>query len=140
MAEYQFGQLFERMGIPGKGRQGETWCAIDPDGVMVLMAHQVFVKRRDNGWIYETPDNGPLPVRGPSAMRSLRMLAEYFAPNRAILLPVGIFYSDGGKRADGSWAPSEFNHATGDVYRGRMMQFDQETGYLLCELDGKYQV
>jgi hypothetical protein len=140
VARYQFGEIFSRLGIPNKGRQGETWCALDPEGIMVLVAHQVFFHRVDGRWIYETPNHGPMPVRGPSAMRSLRMLAEYFEPERPILLPVAVFDSDGGKRPDGTWAPSQFNHATGDVYRGRMKVFRQDSGYLLCELDSKFPV
>ena len=68
------------------------------------------------------------------------MIAEYFSPDRKIILPVAVFVTDGGLRPDGTWESSKFDYATGDCYEGRMQRFDQSTGYLLCELDRKFSV
>ncbi len=68
------------------------------------------------------------------------MICAYFAENRKIILPVAVFVSDGAVRADGTWAPSEFDYATGEYYEARMKKFERDTGYLLCEIDSKRSV
>lgn len=130
---YQYGQMFERLGVPGMGRQGSGWCALDPDGVMVLMSHQAFYRKRDGTHYYDAPGDPRLPTIAASAARSIRMLAEYFQPGREILLPIGVFLFDGRIGPDGSHEPSRFSYATGDVYRAQMLEFDPQTGRLLCE-------
>jgi hypothetical protein len=137
---YKYGEIFAKLGILDMGHQGATWCSLNPDGVMVLMAHQNYFHKRRGMWQYETPDEGVQPSRGPSATRSLKMLDEYFSADREILLPVAEFITDGGIAADGTWRPSEFNHATGAVYEARMKAFELRTGYLLCDIDRKFTV
>jgi hypothetical protein len=137
---YKFGEIFEKLGIPGMGHQGATWCSLNPGGILVLMAHQNYFHKRRGIWQYEMPNEGVQPRRGPSATRSLEMLSGYFAPDRQILLPVAEFITDGGPMPNGSWRPSEFKHATGAVYEGRMKAFELDTGYLLCDIDRKFSV
>src|SRR5262249_17678843 len=126
---YQFGEVFEKLGIPAMGHQGATWCEIDPQGVMVLMAHQNYFHKRRCSRQYAMPDEGTHHAVGSSATRSLQMIATYFSPTKRILLPVGEFTTDGGPRADGTWKPSKSKHSTGAVYEGRMVRFDLSTGY-----------
>lgn len=140
MAKYQYGEVFERLGISGMGHQGATWCALNAEGQLVLMAHQNYFHRRTGKWQYEMPPDEPATPRGPSAKRSLDMIGNYFAEGRPIILPVAVFVTDGGLREDGTWSPSVFDHATGDFYEGRMMQFDRTTGYLLCDIDARRSV
>lgn len=135
--KYQYGEVFERLGIPGMGRQGATWCALNSEGILVLMAHQNYFHRRTNKWQYEMPRDEPATPRGPSAKRSLDMIDSYFAVGRKIILPVAVFVTDGALRADGTWGPSVFDYATGDYYEGAMTEFERDTGYLLCSIDGK---
>jgi hypothetical protein len=134
--KYQYGELFKRLEIPGMGHQGATWCALNPEGVLVLMAHQNYFFRRKTGkWQYEMPADEPKTPRGPSARRSLDMIAGYFADDKKIILAVAVFLTDGALRSDGTWGPSKFDHATGEYYEGRMRQFQRESGYLLCDVD-----
>ena len=138
--KYQYGEMFKRLGVPNMGRQGATWCEMNPEGILVLMAHQNYFRLKDGKMHYEMPPDEPATPRGPSAKRSLDMIAAYFAEDRRIILPVGVFVTDGAQRADGTWDPSVFDHATGDYYEGRMKKFDRGTGYLLCDIDSKHSV
>jgi hypothetical protein len=135
---YQYGEAFERSGIPGMGRQGAPWCAHDPQGTLVLMAHQNYVQRRETGWQYEMPDRGQLPVRGPSANRSWDIISTYFALDKPIVLLIAVFTVDGRIREDGTWEQSEFKHAIGDAYRARMKACNPAHGYLLCQIESKF--
>ena len=137
---YQYGEIFERLGIPGMGRIGATWCALNSKGVLVLMAHQNYVHKRRGIWKYEMRREGPMLPRGPSATRSLNMIGSYFAKNKQIILPIAVFVTDGGPRSDGTWEPSEFKYATGDVYDARMQEFDPVRCYLLCDIERRYSV
>jgi len=137
---YLYGEIFDRLGIKGMGHQGATWCELNSDGTLVLMAHQNYVHKKRGLWQYEMPHKGPMPPRGPSATKSLAMIGSYFAIDRKIILPVAVFVTDGGLRPDGTWEPSVFHHATGDVYEARMQEFDATNGYLLCDIDKRYSV
>jgi hypothetical protein len=68
------------------------------------------------------------------------MIGNYFAEDKDILLPVAVFITDGGLRADGTWEASEFRHATGDVYRAKMKTFNPVNGHLKCEITQKFAV
>jgi hypothetical protein len=138
--KYQYGEMFERLGIPGMGHQGAAWCALNPEGILVLMAHQTYFRRVEGKYLYEHPKCEPATLRGPSAKRSLDMLSSYFQVGRKIVLPVAVFATDGASRADGTWEQSKFAHATGDFYEGRMKQFERESAYLLCDIDLKRSV
>lgn len=140
MPQYQYGTMFEKLGVLGMGRQGSGWCELDPNGVMVFMSHQVFYRKRDGKWFYDTPGDERLPTISASAARSLRMLASYFVPGREILLPVGVFEFDGLINPDGTHEPSRFLYATGDVFHAKMIEFDSKTGHLLCEVTEKFSV
>ena len=141
MAKYQYGEIFDRLGIPGMGHLGANWCALNPEGVLVLMAHQNYFHRRTGKWQYEMPPDEPATPRGPSAKRSLDMIGAYLADGqKKIILPVAVFVTDGEQRADGTWSPSVFNHATGDFYEGSMTTFERGTGYLLCEIEARRSV
>jgi hypothetical protein len=120
------------------GHQGASWCGLNADGVLVLMAHQNYVRFKDGPRRYEMPDEGPLPPRSPSAKKSLAMIGAYFEPDRAIILPIAEFIKDGGIQDDGTWEPSIFRRATGDAYKARMQVFDAVTGRLLCLLGDKF--
>src|SRR5687767_2767588 len=80
--KYQYGEMFERLGIPGMGHQGATWCALNPGGILVLMAHQNYFRRAGSKYQYEHPKCEPATLRGPSAKRSLDMMGSYFAEGR----------------------------------------------------------
>ena len=135
--KYQYGETFKRLGIPGMGHQGAPWCAINPAGILVLMAHQNYFHRKRGNYQYEMPADEPATPRGPSANSSLDMIGSYFAEGRNIILPVAVFVTDGALKADGTWGPSIFDYATGDYYEGRMRKFERQTGYLLCDIDQK---
>ena len=136
----KYGESFKQLGIPGMGRQGATWCELDAHGVLVLMAHQNYFHKRNGSLVYEMPRKEKMPPRGTSATRSLKLIGSYFAPDKSIILPVAVFVTDGGVSADGTWEPSVFKHATGDVFRARMKDFDPTTGYLLCAIDERFSI
>jgi hypothetical protein len=140
MPKYQYGEMFEKLGVLGMGRQGSGWCAFNPDGVLVLMSHQAFYKKRGGVWFYDAPGDDRLPTIAASAARSICMLADYFQPGREILLPVGVFEFDGKIHADGTHEPSRFTYATGIVYRALMREFDSSTGQLLCQVVDRFTV
>lgn len=140
MSKYQYGVMFEKLGVPGMGRQGSGWCNLAPNGVLVLMTHQAFYQRRDGKLFYDTPDNVRLSDVSVSAARSIRMIGDYFEPGRQILLPVGVFEFDGRVNPNGTQEPAKFLYATGDVFRAAMRQFDTCTGHLLCEVAEKFTV
>lgn len=141
MLGYQYGQTFEKLGVTGMGRQGSGWCAPDPAGTMVLMAHQNFFHRDGDGrWLYEGIGYPGLPETSPTAARSIRMLADYFRLQREILLPVAIFRNDGCVHPDGTAEPAEFDHATGDIYRATMRSFDPHTGHIICDVVSRFSV
>lgn len=133
--KYQYGEMFKRLGIPGMGHQGATWCALNPEGILVLMAHQNYFRRAESKYQYEHPKCEPETLRGSSAKRSLDILGSYFAVGRTIILPIAVFVTDGAPRGDGTWEPSVFDYATGDYFEGRMREFERETAYLLCDID-----
>lgn len=138
---YQYGEMFERLGVPGMGRQGTGWCGINGDGVLVLMAHQNFFHPKPGGgWYYDAPGDPRLPTVSASAARSLRMIAAYFKPGREILLPVGEFTSDGGTSASGKLEPAAFRQATGSVYRATLRDFESDTGRIVCDVVAKFDV
>ncbi len=69
------------------------------------------------------------------------MIGAYFAEgHKKIILLVAVFVTDGELRADGTWSPSIFDHATGDFYEGSMTTFERDTGYLLCEIKARQSV
>ncbi|WP_151639061.1 hypothetical protein [Noviherbaspirillum aerium] len=139
MIRYQYGQMFKKLGVPGMGRQGSGWCAVDPSGTLVLMADQnLFHRDSDGRWLYEGVGYPSLPESSRTAASSVRMLADYFRPQREILLPIGIFRNDGCVHPDGTAEPAEFDHATGDVYRATMRSFDLQTGHIVCEVVSKF--
>jgi hypothetical protein len=63
---YRYGEAFKRLGVPGMGHQGATWCGLNPSGVLVLMAHENYVHFRNGPRRYETPVHGIAPPRSPS--------------------------------------------------------------------------
>jgi hypothetical protein len=140
MPRYNYGTIFEKLGVQGMGRQGSGWCEFDTNGLLVLMSHQVFYHKRDGKLFYDAPGDERLPAIANSATRSIRMLANYFKVGREILLPVGVFNFDGNITPDGTHEPSRFSHATGDVYRAKMLEFDPNTGRLLCEVTERFSV
>jgi hypothetical protein len=103
------------------------------------MSHQVHFHKRDGKWFYDAPGDENLST-AISATRSIRMIAEYFQPGREILLPVGVFKVDGGTNAAGINEASKFSHATGDVYRAKMLEFDIASGRLLCEVTERFSI
>ena len=138
---YQYGEIFERLGAPGMGRLGALWCALNPDGILVLMAHANCVHiRPDKTWYYEVNAQIETSTRAASAIQSLKMIQKYYEPGRSVLLPVAEFAKDGGIGVDGRFESSEFKHATGAVYRAKFVDFKYETGYVLCDIDSKFEV
>jgi hypothetical protein len=91
---YQYGEMFERLGVPGMGRQGSGWCGIGANGVLVLMSHQNFHHRKNDAWYYDAPGDERLPTISSSAARSIRMIAQYAERLTDIILPVGVFASE----------------------------------------------
>ncbi len=142
MPRYQYGEIFEKLGVPGMGRQGVGWCALDTNGVMVLMTHQNFYKfdKQTGGYYYDAVAVDGLANSSASAARSLKMLQEYFEPGKTILLPIGAFKDDGGLNPDGSIRSADFDYATGSVYRAKFREFKRENGHIICDVVEKFEV
>jgi hypothetical protein len=98
-----------------------VWCALNPEGVLVLMAHQNYFHRRTGKWQLEMPSEESTHL--VARQSEVDMIGTYFAEARKIILPIAVFVTDGDLREDGTWSPSVFDHATGDFYEGRMAQF-----------------
>lgn len=140
MPKYQYGEMFAKLGVPNMGHQGSGWCGLDPQGVLVLMSHQNSYKKRGDKWFYDQPGDQRLPAISPPAARSVRMLADYYRPDREVLLPVGVFEFDGEICPDGSHKQAQFSYATGTVYRALMREFDVSTCKILFEVVDRFDV
>lgn len=137
--QYQYGEIFQRLGVDTMSRRGSGWCGLCQDGVLAIMSHQNFFCREGNQFVYRHPGDLRTPTTSTSAIRSIRMIASYFEPNKPVLLPVGVFANDGGWESDGSHIPSKFSFATGDVYQATIREFDAATAYFLCDVQTKFQ-
>lgn len=105
------------------------------------MSHlNYFHMRPDKTWYYEVNAQIQTSTRASSAIRSLKMIQDYYAPGKRVLLPVAEFTKDGGIGANGSFESSEFKHATGAVYEAKFAEFKYDTGYILCDVDSKFEV
>jgi len=95
----QYGEAFDRMGVPGMGRIGAPWCGMAPDGVMVFMAHQRYFRKEGMTYYYVDDIASALPL-APSALETDRRMNRYFAEGRrAIRLIVARFVTDGNPTA-----------------------------------------
>jgi hypothetical protein len=93
--ELQYGEAFERMGVPNMGRIGAPWCGLAPDGVMVFMAHQNHFRREGKTYYYVDDVASALPL-AQSAKETDKRMSQYFDEGkRAIRLVVGRFDDDG---------------------------------------------
>lgn len=139
---YQYGEIFEKLGVLGMGRQGAGWAGLDPNGVLVLMTHQNFYKRdpETKRYFYDAAPVDGLAKSSPSANRSLKILQEYYAPGKPVLLPIGAFKDDGGLNPDGTIRSADFDYATGSVYRATFRHFDFENGSIICDVIEKFDV
>ncbi|MEC5218802.1 hypothetical protein RCH09_003776 [Actimicrobium sp. GrIS 1.19] len=136
---YKYGEMFARLDVPGMGHLGAKWCGLNSQGTLVMMSHENFYQK------VNSPSSGPtyyyigighsnLPQASASANGSIRMIAEYFAEGKDIILAVGTFTTDGGYSADGQILPSVFKEASGRVANSKMLHFDRETGTIACEV------
>jgi hypothetical protein len=135
---YQYGEAFQRAGIPNMGRQGAPWCEKNADEELVLMARQNYFHKHPEGYFYALPRYEHMPRRASSASKSLRMIDEYFSSGKTIRLLVAVFATDGGPLPNGSFEPARFSHATGEAYKAEMWHFELETAHLICNRLIKY--
>jgi hypothetical protein len=68
------------------------------------------------------------------------MMANYFRPGCEILLPVGVFKTDGQIRSDGTHEPAVFQYVIGEVYQATMQSFDASTGTSVCDVVSKFPI
>ena len=107
----QYGEAFDRMGVPRMGRIGAPWCGLAPDGVMVFMAHQNFFRKEEGTYFYVDETASAL-APAPSAIETDRRMRQYFeAGKREIRLIIGTFHEDGDKLN-----AARFHHAAGTYY------------------------
>jgi hypothetical protein len=92
--------MFAKLGVPGMGHIGSGWCNFDANGVLVLMSHQSYYRKREGKWFYDAPGDSVVSTSA-SAIRSIQMIADYFQLGRKIILPIGVFDLDGGVNSDG---------------------------------------
>lgn len=137
---YQYGEMFDRLRVPGMGRRGAGWCGIDASGTLVIMSHQNFFRRENGALVYRHPGDPRAPHVSASASRSVRLIADYYELGKPVLLPVGVFSSDGGWHPDGTHIPSKFSYATGDVYRARFREFNADTMLFICDVLEKFTI
>lgn len=128
-----YGEAFAKMGIKGMGRLGASWCALNPEGVMVLMAHQNYFRPTATGsWEYLDPGAPNEINHSSSAKISMNLLAEYFEPGRQILLIIGKFYTDGDTDDSGVTQAAKFESAAGGYYVAEMVDLDRANGMIRC--------
>jgi hypothetical protein len=117
------------------GGIGTPWCAVDPDGLMVLMGHSnYFTTFRATpttpAWKrYVDPgfSNGP---RSNSLVESHKRIAAYYADgNRGIAIIEAEFTDDGGPDHK-----AVFGSTSGKVQVGIITSYDATTGRLECML------
>ena len=136
----QYGVIFERLGVPGMGRLGAPWAALDPDGVLIVMSHQNFfvLDKTTRKYLYEHPAIPKLNKVGGSITQSLKIVEAYFGPGKPILLPIAEFSFDGGLDANGKIKKANFSRGTGSAYRATMRHFDPITGHNVCDVLSKF--
>lgn len=127
-----YGEAFEKMGVAGMGRIGAPWCGLNQDGVMVLMAHQSAFRKGKDGFEYLDKGLPEGAAHSNSAKRSINLLADYFEPNKRILLLIAEFTVDGGLDKNGKVVASEFKTAKGSYYNAEMIEVNRETGFIHC--------
>jgi hypothetical protein len=95
MRELQYGEAFERLGVPDMDRIGAPGCGLAPDGVMVFMAHQDHFRKEEGRYYYVDDVASDFPL-APSAIETDRRMQAYFeSGGRRIRLIVARFRSDG---------------------------------------------
>jgi hypothetical protein len=136
----QYGEVFEKLGVPGMGRLGAPWAAIDPAGVLVVMAHQNFfvLDKATRKYVYVHPAVPKLNEVGGSIAQSLKVVEAYYEPGKPILLPIAEFSFDGGLDATGKIKKANFLRGTGSAYRATMREFDPFTGRNVCDVVSKF--
>jgi hypothetical protein len=136
-----YGEAFAKMGIKGMGRLGASWCALNPEGVMVLMAHQNYFRLTEAGiWEYLDPGAPNEIDHSSSAKISMNLLAEYFEPGKQILLIIGKFYTDGGAENGGVIQAARFESAAGGYYVAEMVELDRTNGIIRCHCSRREQM
>jgi hypothetical protein len=132
MAYYTFTEAFRRHKISLGGR-GTVWCGLNPDGVLVLMAHRNYLGSRyldpkdprTKIRTYLDPGYGR-PGNAPSVTESLEILGNYFSSGkREIILLEAEFKFD---------SPAQFKRATGRAFQAILQDFNPATGRILCQL------
>ena len=77
MPKLNYGQAFGKIGIPTLGGRGTLWCGIDPEGVLVLMAHKNYFRkfRTEQGQVLRYIDLGsPEPSNSHPVQASMNLL------------------------------------------------------------------
>jgi len=138
MTKLSFTKAAQALGINTLGGIGTKWCDIDPDGVMVLMAHSSYFKKfkKDGKTLvkYIDPGSDKANKYGP-AIRSLDALGDYYSPGREILLIEAEFKTDGSPSES-----AEFDYATGVIFRAKFEDFDRLQGRIVCHVYDKFQI
>ena len=102
-----YSEAFRKMGVPGVTR-GSPWAAINRDSVLVIMGHEDYFDRDQNGWFYEHPAQPGLGAVGGSdsfgcAVHVIRAVAAVNVDvDEAGDDPAGTCVDDGGSAGDGA--------------------------------------
>lgn len=128
-----YGDAFRRLGVKNMGRLGAPWCGINVAGIMVLMGHQNYFHRTEDGALEYRDPGAPNEIsHSTSARNSLDQLAEYFKVGRPMLIIIGEFYSDGLADEKGVIAAAKFRDAPGGYFEALMVEFDHISGMIRC--------
>lgn len=126
-----FSEAFGKMGVPNVTR-GSPWAAINGDGILCIMGHADYIKRDANGYFYEHPSQPGLTAI-PAAMRALKIVNGYYAPDKPVIVAVGLFHTNGGPDGTGKIIAAKFKEATGDAYEAKLRAFDFDSGYFRAD-------
>ena len=131
-----FSEAFKKMGVPNVTR-GSPWAAINADGILCIMGHADYFRRDAAGYFYEHPSQPGLAAL-PSAMRALTIINGYYAPDKSLIVAVGLFHTNGGPDGAGNIIAAQFNEATGDAYEAKLRAFDFDSGYFRADCTTRF--
>lgn len=132
-----YSEAFKKMGVPDVTR-GSPWAAINKDGVLVIMGHEDYFDRDQNGWFYEHPAQPGLGALGGSVTRALNIIKSYYEVGKPVTVAIGKFVTNGGPDEDGKILPAVFKEASGDAYKGVLREFDFDSGHFIADCKQRF--
>ena len=72
------------------------------------------------------------------AKRALTIVNGYYAPDKPVIVAVGLFHTNGGPDATGKIIAAQFKEATGVAYEAKLRAFDFDSGYFRADCHTRF--